>query len=89
MKLTETIQRLIDQGSKVYAFQLNSDEVGVDINDPITYWQALKLSYDDHRLGILLIIRQKVKLSNLWHSFCRVGVALKEWSDLRPSLIAV
>ena len=45
IQLTDAIQRLIDRHSKVHAIKLGSDEVRIDIGDPISYWNALKLSY--------------------------------------------
>ncbi len=48
IQLTDAIQRLIENGLKVHALQLSTNEVRIDIGDPTTYWQALKLSYDNH-----------------------------------------
>ena len=48
IQLTDAIQRLIESGRRVHALQLGSNEVRIDIGDPATYWQALKLSYDNH-----------------------------------------
>ena len=50
MQLTDGIQTLIDWGLKVYAIQLNSDEVRLDIGNPQTYWEALILSHE-HATG--------------------------------------
>ncbi|KPV64534.1 MAG: UTP--glucose-1-phosphate uridylyltransferase AglF [Candidatus Bathyarchaeota archaeon BA2] len=45
VQLTDAIQRLVDRGLKVCAFQLNSSEARLDIGSPETYWAALSLSY--------------------------------------------
>ena len=45
VQLTDAIQRLVDRGLKVCAFQLNSSEARLDIGSPETYCAALSLSY--------------------------------------------
>jgi len=45
VQLTDAIQKLVDWGLKVYAVQLNPNEVRLDIGNPETYWEALSLSY--------------------------------------------
>jgi len=45
VQLTDAIQKLIDWGLKVYALQLNPNEVRLDVGNPETYWEALSLSY--------------------------------------------
>jgi len=48
-QLTDAIQKLIEWGLNVYAAQLSSDEVRLDIGSPETYWEALNLSYRHFR----------------------------------------
>jgi UTP--glucose-1-phosphate uridylyltransferase len=48
-QLTDAIQKLIEWGLNVYAVQLSSDEVRLDIGSPETYWEALSLSYKHFR----------------------------------------
>ena len=44
-QLTDGIQELINSGSKVYALELGSRDLRLDIGTPETYWEALHLSY--------------------------------------------
>ena len=46
IELTDGIQRLIDWGFKVYAVELGSEGIWLDIGNPESYWKALKLSYE-------------------------------------------
>jgi len=45
IQLTDAIQSLVTHHRKVYAVQLKKSEVKIDIGNPETYWQALKISY--------------------------------------------
>jgi len=45
IQLTDAIQTLIDWGLKVYAIELKPEEIRLDIGNPESYWDALKLSY--------------------------------------------
>jgi len=45
IQLTDAIQSLVTHHRKVYAVQLKSGEVKIDIGNPEAYWQALKESY--------------------------------------------
>ena len=47
LQLTDAIQWLIDHNSRVYAVQLEPDELRIDIGDPHSYWKALQASYDN------------------------------------------
>jgi len=44
-QLTDAIQMLVEGGFKVYALKLGSDNIRVDIGNPTTYWDALRVSY--------------------------------------------
>lgn len=46
IQLTDGIQMLISWGLKVNAVELRKDEVRLDIGNPDTYWEAVKLSYE-------------------------------------------
>ena len=52
IELTDGIQRLIDWGLKVYAVELGSDGIWLDIGNPESYWKALKLSYEIVKKGL-------------------------------------
>ncbi len=45
IQLTDAIQKLIDDGSKVYSVKLGKDYQHLDIGSPERYWEALELSY--------------------------------------------
>ena len=45
LQLTDAIQGLINQGRKVQAVSLQSDDLRLDIGTPETYWEALELSH--------------------------------------------
>jgi len=45
LQLTDGIQKLIEEGSKVSAVKLESDEYWLDIGKPHSYWEALERSY--------------------------------------------
>jgi glucose-1-phosphate thymidylyltransferase len=45
IQLTDAIQMLIAEGSRVYAVKLEESEVHFDIGTPQTYWTALDLSH--------------------------------------------
>jgi len=49
LQLTDGIQRLIDSGRKVLAVKLELDEFWLDIGNPRSYWEALRLSHNFHR----------------------------------------
>jgi UTP--glucose-1-phosphate uridylyltransferase len=42
IELTDSIQRLLDEGGDVYAVELSSNETRIDIGTPESYWAALK-----------------------------------------------
>jgi UTP--glucose-1-phosphate uridylyltransferase len=46
IQLTDAIQKLIEDGYKVYATTLDKDEVRLDVGTPETYWNAIKTSYE-------------------------------------------
>ena len=46
LQLTDGIQKLIEWGEKVYAVELEEDELVLDIGTPFTYWEALKRSFE-------------------------------------------
>lgn len=46
IQLTDAIQTIIDNGGKVLAISLDSDEIKIDIGTPETYWEALSVSYN-------------------------------------------
>ncbi len=48
VQVTDGIQRMIDEGRKVYATRLQEDEVRLDLGDADSYWEALSVS---HRLA--------------------------------------
>jgi UTP--glucose-1-phosphate uridylyltransferase len=45
LQLTDGIQKLIEDGSKVSAVKLEYDEYWLDIGQPQSYWEALERSY--------------------------------------------
>lgn len=45
IQLTDAIQKLIDQGLKVYAVKLGKEYAHLDIGSPERYWEALELSH--------------------------------------------
>ena len=45
IELTHGIQKIIDEGRKVYALKLMEDEMRLDVGTPESYWEALNLSY--------------------------------------------
>jgi UTP--glucose-1-phosphate uridylyltransferase len=45
IQLTDGIQKLIDDGLKVYAVKLDQNYAHLDIGSPERYWDALELSY--------------------------------------------
>lgn len=45
IQLTDSIQKLIDWGLKVYAIKLGPNDIRLDIGTIETYWNALELSY--------------------------------------------
>ncbi len=45
IQLTDAIQRLIEWNLNVYAVQLSSSDVRLDVGGPETYWEALSMSY--------------------------------------------
>jgi len=47
IQLTDAIQKLIDWGKSVYAIKLEADEIRLDVGTPETYWEALKLSFQN------------------------------------------
>lgn len=52
IQLTDGIQKLIDWGLVVMAVKLEPDEVRLDIGNPESCWEALRLSYEHlHRKG--------------------------------------
>ncbi|MEM3834115.1 sugar phosphate nucleotidyltransferase [Pyrobaculum sp.] len=46
IQLTDAIQRLIDKGGLVEAVILRDDELYFDVGSPETYWDALRVSYE-------------------------------------------
>ena len=46
LQLTDGIQKMVNSGLKVVAVELESDEVWLDISNPLSYWQALKTSFE-------------------------------------------
>jgi dTDP-glucose pyrophosphorylase len=42
IELTNAIQRLVDEGAGVYAVELSSDEIRIDVGTPESYWAALE-----------------------------------------------
>lgn len=46
VQLTDGIQKLIDWGLKVYAVKLGEGDVRLDIGNPESYWEALRVSYE-------------------------------------------
>ncbi len=46
IQLTDAIQMLVGWGFGVYAVQLLPGEIRVDVGEPATYWDALRLSYE-------------------------------------------
>lgn len=49
IQLTDAIQKIIDWKLKVYALELKSNDIVLDIGNPETYWEAIKLSYEYSR----------------------------------------
>lgn len=47
VQLTDAIQKLIDWGKSVYAIKLEADEIRLDVGTPETYWEALRLSFQN------------------------------------------
>lgn len=45
IQLTDAIQLMIDEGLKVYAIELEKEDLRFDIGTPETYWEALNMSY--------------------------------------------
>lgn len=45
IQLTDAIQKVIEWGLKVYAVELDIHETRLDIGNPETYWDAIRLSY--------------------------------------------
>jgi UTP--glucose-1-phosphate uridylyltransferase len=45
IQLTDAIQRLVDEGLRVYALKLDKSYAHLDIGSPERYWEALELSY--------------------------------------------
>jgi transposase-like protein len=45
LQLTDAIQVLIDRGSTVQAIKLQTNDVHVDIGNPDSYWEALRISH--------------------------------------------
>lgn len=45
IQLTDAIQRLISEGSRVYAVKLGKDYSHLDVGSPVRYWEALNLSH--------------------------------------------
>ena len=45
IQLTDAIQQLIDNGLKVQAIKLETNETRLDVGNPETYWHALSTSY--------------------------------------------
>jgi len=46
IQLTDAIQGLIDDDFKVFAIELDKEDIRLDIGTPETYWEALKISYN-------------------------------------------
>jgi len=46
VQLTDAIQMLVSWGFKVYAVKLLPEEIRVDVGEPDSYWEALRLSYE-------------------------------------------
>lgn len=46
IQLTDAIQKVMDWGFKVYAINLDPNDVRLDIGTTETYWEALRLSYN-------------------------------------------
>jgi UTP--glucose-1-phosphate uridylyltransferase len=51
IQLTDAIQMLVGWGFGVYAVKLLPSEIRVDIGEPATYWEALRLSYEHSKEG--------------------------------------
>jgi dTDP-glucose pyrophosphorylase len=45
IQLTDAIQKLVEEGLKVYAVKLDKSYSHLDIGSPERYWEALELSY--------------------------------------------
>jgi UTP--glucose-1-phosphate uridylyltransferase len=45
IQLTDAIQKLVEDGLKVYAVKLDQSYAHLDIGSPERYWEALELSY--------------------------------------------
>jgi UTP--glucose-1-phosphate uridylyltransferase len=45
LELTYGIQKIIEEGCKVYALKLSEDETRLDVGTPESYWEALSLSH--------------------------------------------
>jgi len=45
LQLTDAIQKLIEWGSRVCAFQLKPTQIRLDVGSPEKYWKALQLSH--------------------------------------------
>ena len=45
IQLTDAIQKLVEDGSKVFAVKLDKDYNHLDIGSPERYWEALELSH--------------------------------------------
>lgn len=56
LQLTDAIQWLIEHHSKIFALQLETDEIRIDIGSPDTYWQALKASYQNQNNEIINVL---------------------------------
>jgi len=46
IQLTTGIQKLIEEGCRVYAVELSQDEKRVDIGTPLSYWSALNSTFN-------------------------------------------
>ena len=42
IQLTDAIRRLVDEGGRVYAVELSSNETRIDVGSPESYWTALE-----------------------------------------------
>ena len=47
IQLTDGIQRMITEGKLVNALKLSREETRLDIGTPETYWEALKISFEE------------------------------------------
>jgi UTP--glucose-1-phosphate uridylyltransferase len=63
IQLTDAIQELIDSGKKVIAWCIPDSDLRLDVGDPESYWEALRLSHESCSRGRCGCIPRKLSAS--------------------------